>query len=303
MTGSDKPVLPIELRADRGETGAAPCGRMVAMRMLPLHRCTVHETPWVGVYCTQVESARYYGRHWHDCHGLGLIDGGAQRSASGRGQVEAQAGDLIATNPGEVHDGQPLGDRSRRWRMLYFDRGSLVAPNGRAAETLLPPVIRDPQLTLALRTLLLRVGRWNAGSRDGAATLACDEALAVAGAIMSSRYAEPVASVMPHASVRRARDLLAEHLDELPGLQALADAAGLGKFQLLRRFAGCYGLTPYAWLLQQRGERARALIRRGLPLAEAAAACGFADQSHMTRAFARQFGFTPGAWRRACGRA
>jgi AraC-like DNA-binding protein len=26
---------------------------------------------------------------------------------------------------------------------------------------------------------------------------------------------------------------------------------------------------------------------------------GFADQSHLTRVFARQFGFTPGAWRRA----
>jgi AraC-like DNA-binding protein len=274
---------------------------MVAMRALPLHRCTVHATPWVGVHCTQVESARHYGRHWHDSHGLGLIDGGAQRSASGRGLVEAQAGDLIATNPGEVHDGQPLGDLPRRWRMLYFDRGALQTPDGRAAETLLAPVIRDPPLTLALRTLLHRVGRWNAASRDGAATLACDEALAVFGAVMSGRHAEPSAGLVPHPSVRHARDLLAEHLDAPPGLQALADAAGLGKYQLLRRFAGCYGMTPYAWLLQQRGERARALIRRGLPLAEAAADCGFADQSHMTRAFMRQFGFTPGAWRQACG--
>ena len=271
------------------------------MRALPLHRCTVHATPWAGVHCTQVESARHYGRHWHDSHGLGLIDGGAQRSASGRGTVEAQAGDLIATNPGEVHDGQPLGDLPRRWRMLYFDRGALQTPDGCAAETLLAPVIREPPLTLALRTLLHRVGRWNAASRNGAATLACDEALAVFGAAISGRHAEPAAGLVPHPSVRHARDLLAEHLDAPPGLQALADAAGLGKYQLLRRFAGCYGMTPYAWLLQQRGERARALIRRGLPLAEAAADCGFADQSHMTRAFMRQFGFTPGAWRQACG--
>ena len=34
-----------------------------------------------------------------------------------------------------------------------------------------------------------------------------------------------------------------------------------------------------------------------------AAACGFSDQSHMTRTFARQFGFTPGAWQRAAARA
>jgi len=140
--------------------------------------------------------------------------------------VEAQAGDLIATNPGEVHDGRPLGDLPRRWRMLYFDRGALQTPDGRAAETLLAPVIRDPQSTLPPRTLLHRLSRWNVASRDGAATLACDEALAVFGAVMSGRNAEPAAGLVPHPSVRHARDLLAEHLDAPPGLQALADAAG-----------------------------------------------------------------------------
>lgn len=273
------------------------------MPVAPLHRCIVLDTPWVGVHGTQVESARHYPRHWHDNHGLGLIDGGGQRSASGRREVEALAGDLIATNPGEVHDGRPLGGGPRRWRMLYFDRGTLPVPDGCAGEPLLPPIIHEPPLALAMRTLLLRVERWNTGARHGAATLACDEALAVVGAVLSGCHAEPSERIVPPASIRRARDLLAEHLAEPPGLQALADAAGLDKYRLLRRFADCYGLPPYAWLLQQRGERARALIRRGLPLAEAAADCGFADQSHMTRAFARQFGFTPGAWRRACWRA
>jgi AraC-like DNA-binding protein len=75
--------------------------------------------------------------------------------------------------------------------------------------------------------------------------------------------------------------------------------AGLSKFQLLRRFEKAFGLTPHAWLLQQRAERARGLIRSGAGLAQVAAACGFADQSHMTRLFARQFGFTPGAWQQA----
>jgi AraC-like DNA-binding protein len=75
--------------------------------------------------------------------------------------------------------------------------------------------------------------------------------------------------------------------------------AGLGKFQLLRRFQKAYGVPPHAWLLLQRAERARALIRRGTSLADTAAASGFADQSHMTRIFTRHFGFTPGAWQRA----
>src|SRR2546427_4255622 len=47
--------------------------------------------------------------------------------------------------------------------------------------------------------------------------------------------------------------------------------------------------SPHAWLLRCRAERARVLIRDGVALAAAAAATGFADQSHMTRVFARQF--------------
>jgi AraC-like DNA-binding protein len=46
----------------------------------------------------------------------------------------------------------------------------------------------------------------------------------------------------------------------------------------------------------RRLERARRLIAVDLPLADAAAATGFADQSHMTRQFKQAYGLAPGAW-------
>jgi AraC family transcriptional regulator len=36
-----------------------------------------------------------------------------------------------------------------------------------------------------------------------------------------------------------------------------------------------------------------------LSLLDVALACGFADQSHLTRVFTRMVGVSPGAWRRA----
>ncbi|WP_449405942.1 helix-turn-helix domain-containing protein [Massilia phosphatilytica] len=57
----------------------------------------------------------------------------------------------------------------------------------------------------------------------------------------------------------------------------------------LRQFAGATGLTPHAYLIQRRIEAARALLARGAALADAAAASGFADQSHMTRIFIRTY--------------
>ena len=101
------------------------------------------------------------------------------------------------------------------------------------------------------------------------------------------------------ADMRAVRERLAEQLVAPPTLAELAAMTGLSRYQVLRRFQRTYGVPPYAWLVQQRAERARMLIREGLSLSEAAAGSGFADQSHMTRVFTRHFGFTPGAWRQA----
>jgi AraC-like DNA-binding protein len=78
-------------------------------------------------------------------------------------------------------------------------------------------------------------------------------------------------------------------------LRDLAAGAGLSRYQFLRAFARCAGATPHAYLLQLRALKARRRILGGASLAQAAFDSGFADQSHMTRAFARQFGFTPGS--------
>ena len=69
--------------------------------------------------------------------------------------------------------------------------------------------------------------------------------------------------------------------------------------QLLRGFARAVATTPHAYLLQLRVRLARRLLAAGRYPAEAAAEAGFADQSHLTRAFSRQLGVTPARFRAA----
>ena len=92
-------------------------------------------------------------------------------------------------------------------------------------------------------------------------------------------------------------------LDDVPEAPAtladLAALAGVSRFQLLRGFARATGVTPHAYLLQRRVRLARQLLIAGRAPAEAAQEAGFADQSHLTRAFRRQFGVTPARYRAA----
>ena len=271
------------------------------MKSAPVHRCRVYRTPWAGAYGTHAESGVHYGKHFHATFGMGVVERGAQRSASGRGEVEAFAGDVVATNPGEVHDGRPLGGVSRRWRMVYFEPEVLAAFAGSSDFEIARAVMADPLLAGALRELFARLDQWEfAAGNKAAEALACDESLAAAFALLIAGHA--AAASRRHASpeVSRIREWLGDALEAPPSLQELADMSGLSRYQVLRRFQQAHGLAPHAWVLQQRSDRARHLIRRGCSLAAAAAAAGFADQSHMTRAFRQRYGFTPGAWRKAC---
>ncbi|MDR3370997.1 AraC family transcriptional regulator [Rhodoferax sp.] len=272
----------------------------------PIHRAQVFSSPWAGVYGTHLESERHFGRHWHAVYGLGLLEDGAQRSASGRGTVAAYAGDLICTNPGEVHDGQALGGLSRRWRMVYVEPSVMATMAGHPDDTLAPnvaltqPVFQNPALRQALRSLLASVESWNTGLFATAAdALACEEALVAVCAGLLAQHSTAAPQPEVRADVRLVRERLADNPLQAPTLTELAELAGISKFQVLRRFEKVHGLTPYAWLLQQRTELARRQICAGASLADAAAASGFADQSHMTRVFSRQFGFTPGVLRQA----
>jgi len=84
-------------------------------------------------------------------------------------------------------------------------------------------------------------------------------------------------------------------------LETLANRVGLNRFQALRAFRQRYGLPPHAYQLCLRISRARALLREGVPAADVAVRCGFADQSHFTRHFKRINAITPGQYARIAG--
>lgn len=261
-------------------------------------------SPFSGVYSTHIDSDQHFGRHWHDTYGFGFLEHGAQTWLSGRGTVRGYPGDVISTNPGEVHDGRPLGRPTRRWRILYVDVDLMtqVTDRARPAE-IKEPVLHDAVLLRSLRSTFKRLERWNACRTEQprrVQSLAFEEALVQACVrLMSLHGSPPHAPAVPSADLQQVRERLADDSSSVPNLAELARMTGLSRYQVLRRFTKVYGLPPHAWLLRRRAERARLLIRDGRTLAAAALECGFVDQSHMTRAFVRQFGFTPGAWRMA----
>jgi AraC-like DNA-binding protein len=251
-----------------------------------------------GVQAVAAATRHAFARHWHEQYGVGLIHQGAHISASGRGMVEAGAGDIITVNPGEVHDGAPIGDAGRSWRMLYFEPAIVrdafgeMREGGAGAQEFPTPVMNDARAAATFGRLFEAM----TGGGEGSSKLRGEELLlGLLAGVVRERGAAEAPRPAP-AAIGRAKSRIDDAPADAPTLADLARESGLSRFQVLRGFVRATGFTPHAYLTQRRIDLARRLIAKRMPLAEAAAASGFADQSHMTRTFTRKYGVSPGAY-------
>jgi len=98
----------------------------------------------------------------------------------------------------------------------------------------------------------------------------------------------------------RARDILAEDMENPPSLQELAVRVGMSETRLKRGFKGLFGLTPYGWLREQRLLEAQSLLLRpGASVSQVAYRVGYTNVSHFIAAFMRRFATRPGELLRA----
>ncbi len=248
-----------------------------------------------GIEIVEAATDHAFPRHWHEQYGIGVIHRGAQKSLSGRGQVEAGPGHVITVNPGEVHDGVPIGDAGRSWRMLYFDPaivGKISAEDGQTACEFSLPVLADARVATLFQRLFCAL---TSPDTPSSALQREELLLQLLGSFIlvqkERRLADPAST-----AIREAQALIDDEPTAPVTLTDLAGKSGMSRFQIVRGFAKATGFTPHAYLMQRRIDLARRLIAGGAALADVAASSGFADQSHMTRLFVRKYGVSPGTY-------
>ncbi|MCC8933715.1 MULTISPECIES: AraC family transcriptional regulator [Rhizobiaceae] len=242
-----------------------------------------------------------FSPHSHDTFSIGAIEVGCQ-VASIRGTREHTGpGALYLINPGEVHDGQPGAPEGYRYRMIYPEVSLLTDiiedVTGRAFNGMPSfdrQLLSDPEVARAFNLAHSRM------ENGGVAELESEESMYCVLATMFARHGSDILRAPDHSeprAMRRVRDYIAAHFDAEIGLEALAKAAGLSRAHMIRAFRKHYFITPHAFQTDMRIRHARHLLRMGATPSETAAACGFADQAHMTRQFKARTGLTPAVFR------
>jgi AraC family transcriptional regulator len=99
---------------------------------------------------------------------------------------------------------------------------------------------------------------------------------------------------------QRAKEMMNDCLGAHVSLSELARECRLSVTHFVRAFRQSTGMSPHQWLVARRIEKAVSMLNEtDLTLAEIALACGFCDQSHLTKVFSDNVGTSPGRWRRS----
>ena len=98
--------------------------------------------------------------------------------------------------------------------------------------------------------------------------------------------------------LKQVLDLIGDRLSEEISIEQMADYLDLSPFHFCRQFKKSVGITPHQYVMQQRVEMAKTMLKRQtIPLSDVAFDCGFSNQSHLGRVFKRYTGTTPKRYR------
>ena len=244
---------------------------------------------------TEVMAVYQSSRRWHLFHEryAFVVARKAATTVRYRGREQrVHDGTLVVREPGEVSRCTVVAKPAEA--KVLFVEPSLVADAAReighsGALHFAPEPISDPDLFWLLCLLCSSVEDCDDGLEQQTLFAMCLVKLA--------QHAEraPAAKELRNGklAVARAKAYLSEHCSEPVSLHDLAVVSGFSRFGLVHAFTKEVGLSPHAYQVHVRIERARGLLQQGASPATVATTVGFADQSHFTRHFRRVLQVTP----------
>ena len=106
-------------------------------------------------------------------------------------------------------------------------------------------------------------------------------------------YVTEKQSLKESKALKKIKTLLKEMDYKELSVELLAQHADISSNYLIKLFKKEYGLSPYAYILNQKIYKSKALLEEHMSIAEVAIELGFFDQSHFNKAFKSVYALTP----------
>lgn len=237
------------------------------------------------------------GRILEACQVVFISQGRGLYESSATGLQTVQSGVAMLILPGLWHRYAP--DPATGWTEQWIELRGATIDVLRQRGTLAPSHALIPiDRVLEFSSLFSAIQSRMTGDR----AQACDPERGALGlqvlAMLTSITAQRTGEQSMAEFVGRAERLMADSLDSVGSMPALAKQLGVGYSHFRREFKRRTGLSPHSYLAQIRLEQARRMIAASdRPLKDIAEQLRFSSPYHFSAAFKRHFGLSPGLWK------
>lgn len=247
---------------------------------------------------------RHVDWHYHNFHKIIFFLGGHVRYSIEGKTYTLQPGDLILVSQGCIHRPEVLDETPYERLILYISPAYLAGLGGdsdlevcfRLAREQYNFVLRPRDADTPLQNLAMQLDNATREPDFGQALLCrclflqlmvCINRKVLAGQleyVSESLFDQKIVAVLQYLNL---------HLAEPLTVDFLAAQFYISKFHLMRKFKESTGYTIHNYLIKKRLLLARTQILEGTPVMDACYQCGFQDYSAFSRAYKKQFGFSP----------
>jgi len=244
--------------------------------------------------------------HEHSSYCLSLITHGPVEhewwSGGQNGKDSHATGSMIFVGPGTRH--RTSMDRPFRQLLLSMEESYVVRAAqemGISGVTLMSCLrFEDPQLRLLMVELQREMeSGWQTGALYHEHLGLCFSIALIQkfGGLRASGIT--VKGGIPRVRLHRVLEYIAASSDRDITLAQLAEVAGMSRFHFARLFRTQMGMTPHRYVINERLERAKALLRiDASTVKDIAAETGFMSTGQFSRTFRQYVGVSPTEWKR-----
>lgn len=235
--------------------------------------------------------------HMHAAFSIGAVDKGKVEYTVGNHTTTLSAGSLALVNPETLHSCNTLSGKGRSYFMLYLDTNWCMTLQKSLwkienhIEFMTTRLDDEPMYQRYCSTM-------HALFNTTTHIQEKEELLVDLVTTVFLRSCKPqLLTKRAPEGIERLKSILRNDLSRDFTLDSLAADLGVNPYTLLRGFKSETGITPHAFRMNCRIEKAKELLRQGKDIADTAYECGFFDQSHLHRHFKSMTTVTPQEYR------
>ena len=237
-------------------------------------------------------NTKHYKEHLHDTFSIGINIEGKSIYTNKTNKYDFDKGMIAIVNANTIHSCNPILETPNLYYMMYLDENwcygiqKSICDEFDSFKSFPKDIILDIKLYDEFKTLCENIF-------TNLSYIEKEDELIVFFTKLFSKYTEASIMKIEDKSFDKITRFLNENYKENISLDELSSKFDLNPFYIIRLFKSNINMTPHAYLLNIKINRAKELLKKGFSIVDTALECGFSDQSHFHRNFLKIVASTP----------